>query len=69
MKLFKVSKSEPEYVKCSSLEELVISNNKLTNRNMEELSAYIKSSAKSKLQRLDLSQNGKISVLGVFHIL
>ncbi|CDW88755.1 leucine rich repeat family protein [Stylonychia lemnae] len=55
--IFSPSKTLQNQVACASLEELVLQQNQLVNKNIEELSAVLKSCEKTKLQRLDISQN------------
>ena len=51
----------------SSLEELVLSNNLLANKNLEELASIMTNGSRLRLKRLDLSNN-KFSCKGLLLI-
>ena len=51
------SPTNPDLVACTSLEELNVASNSLTNKNIEELAQTIKNCSRSMLQRIDLSCN------------
>ena len=55
-------------IACESLEELILSNNSLTNKHAEELALKIKTCQLSRLRKIDLSSN-KLSVKGVLAVL
>ena len=68
MCIFEQNQKQPEYVKCQAIEELVLSNTNLNNKQMEEFGQLMKKSAKTKLSRLDLSFNNKITTKGILSL-
>ncbi len=69
MTVFEPSKPHDEHVPCQSLEELVLSNANLNNKQLEEFGNLIKKCAKTRISRLDMSQNPKLTTKGALSLL
>ena len=55
--LFKAPKNTPNVAFCPVLEELVLSTNQLSNKNIDELTEVLNNCPKINLKRIDLSNN------------
>eukprot|EP00347_Sterkiella_histriomuscorum_P016174 403354202 len=66
--IFSPSKYNSGQVACCSLEELILSQNQLKNKNIDDLAQTLKSCEKTKLSRLDLSSN-KLSCKSLLQII
>ena len=62
--MFEPGSLTPETIKSQNLEELILSNNHLTNKHIEQLAGQIKVCPLSSLRKLDISLN-TIGVKGI----
>lgn len=65
--MFEPSPTDKDVINSTSLEELILSNNHLSNKHIEQISGQIKVCGQSSLRKLDLSSN-KLGIRGVLSL-